>query len=36
VVLSNGTLSSNKSGSIKEHIQTTMSQPDSWLVVAMH
>jgi len=26
-------LLSNKSGSIKKHIQTTMPQPDSWLVV---
>jgi len=34
VVLSNGTLLSNKSGSIKKRIQTTMPRPDSWLVAA--
>jgi len=33
LVLSNGTLLSNKSRSIKERIQTTMPPPDRWLVV---
>jgi len=34
VVLSNGTLLTIKSGSIKERIQTTIPRPDSWLVTA--